>query len=63
MDKSKPPVDRYGFFNAADLHSGWFDIRCEQCRKLAPVMEESDLCQECHDGIRQRQSLNGGHNG
>ena len=36
---------------ADDLHSGWFGVRCEQCRKYAPVMEESDLCQECHDSI------------
>ena len=38
-------------FDPHDLHSGWFGVRCEQCRKLAPVMEENDLCQECNDFI------------
>jgi hypothetical protein len=34
-----------------ELRSGWFGVRCSDCRKYAPVMEESDLCQECHDAL------------
>jgi hypothetical protein len=45
-------------YDPSDMHSGWFGVRCEQCRKFAPCMEQNDLCQECNDYIANKDAPN-----